>query len=72
MDNPSYDSKPALVVLRASYAFSKRTAAYLSAAYIHNNGHGPAYSVSASSLTVNAPNPGQNQFGALIGLRHAF
>jgi predicted porin len=72
MDNPSYDSKPTLVVLRASYAFSKRTAAYLSAAYLRNSGNGPAYSVSASSLAVHAPNPGQSQIGTLIGLRHAF
>ena len=72
MDNPSYDSKAALFVLRATYAFSKRTAAYLSAAYIHNSGNGPAYSVSASSLAVHAPNPGQSQIGTLVGLRHAF
>ncbi|MCL2297668.1 MAG: porin [Proteobacteria bacterium] len=72
MDNPSYDSKATLFVLRATYAFSKRTAAYLSTGYIHNRGNGPAYSVSASSMTVHAPNPGQSQIGAIIGLRHAF
>lgn len=72
IDNPSYDSKATLFVLRGTYAFSKRTAAYISAAYIDNSGDGPAYSVSGSSLTVHAPNPGQSQIGTLVGLRHAF
>ncbi|MDR2243894.1 MAG: porin [Burkholderiales bacterium] len=72
MDNPSYDSKAALFILRATYAFSKRTAAYISAGYINNRGNGPAYSVSCSSMAVHAPNPGQSQIGTLIGLRHAF
>jgi predicted porin len=72
MDNPSYDSKPTLIVLRANYTFSKRTTAYASVGYINNSGSGPAYSVSGSSLTINAPNPGQSQIGTLVGMRHAF
>lgn len=72
MDNPSYDTRAMLLVLRTSYAFSKRTAAYISVAQMNNRGDGPAYSVSASSLTVKAPKPGQSQTGTLIGLRHAF
>jgi len=72
MHNPTYDSNPTLLVLRASYAFSKRTTAYLSTGYIRNSGSGPAYSASCSSFVVNAPNPGQSQIGTLAGLRHVF
>ncbi|MDR2174127.1 MAG: porin [Burkholderiales bacterium] len=72
MDNPSYGSKATLLVLRATHAFSKRTAAYISAGYINNNGNGPAYSVSASSMAVHSPKPNQSQIGTLVGLRHAF
>ncbi|MCL2309565.1 MAG: porin [Proteobacteria bacterium] len=72
MDNPSYDSSPTLIVLRANYAFSKRTTGYVSVGYINNSGNGPAYSVSCSSMIINAPNSGQSQIGTLVGLRHAF
>jgi len=72
MNNPSYNTKARLLALRTSYAFSKRTTAYISVAHMSNRGNGPAYSVSASSLTIKAPNPGQSQTGTLIGLRHAF
>jgi predicted porin len=72
MDNPSFDSNPLLVVLRAGYAFSKRSTGYISLGYIHNSGSGPAYSLSGSSMAIPAPNPGQSQFGTLVGLRHMF
>lgn len=73
MDNPSYDTRARLLVLRANYAFSKRTTAYISVGHIENRGDGPAYSVSASSPTaIKPPKPGQNQTGTLIGLRYVF
>jgi predicted porin len=57
----------ALLALRMSYLFSKRTTAYVTTGYIRNKG-AAAISVSSGG-TVGA---GQNQAGMMLGVRHVF
>lgn len=57
-------------VLRASYSFSKRTAAYASLARLDNSG-GLAVSVS-NGAAGGLPVAGAAQTGAMLGLRHSF
>jgi len=59
-----------LPVLRAVYAFSRRTAVYATAARIDNRG-ALAYSVSGGA-PGGTPDPGGAQTGFMIGMRHAF
>jgi predicted porin len=59
-----------LVALRATYNFSRRTAAYLSAGHIANDGS-LALSVSGGA-PGSAPIPGGSQSGLLAGIRHVF
>ncbi len=56
--------------LRATYAFSKRTAAYANVARITNDG-AAAISVSAGA-GGSSPLPGGSQNGVMLGLRHSF
>lgn len=70
------DNDASMLALRASYAFSKRTAVYLYAAHIMNDG--------ASNLTASIgqlpltggndvrPSAGDSQTAMMIGLRHSF
>jgi predicted porin len=59
-----------LVALRATYNFSRRSAAYLSAGHITNDG-ALALSVSGSA-PGSSPVPGGSQNGLLVGIRHVF
>lgn len=59
-----------LLSLRATYAFSKRTAVYANAARIRNQG-ASAISVSAGA-GGSSPVPGGAQTGLMAGLRHSF
>lgn len=63
-------NKAFLYALRGSYAFSKRTSAYITAGYIENRGD-LALSVS-SGAGGSAPPSGGNQFGTMVGLKHVF
>lgn len=56
-----------IVALRASYAFSRRTVAYLSAGHIRNSGTS-AIAVSPGATTL----AGMDQSGVMAGLRLAF
>lgn len=75
-DIDASDDDASMLVLRASYAFSKRTAVYLYAGHIMNDG--------ASNLTASIgqlpltgsndvrPGAGDSQTAMMIGLRHSF
>lgn len=66
----SSPDKATLAVLRATYAFSKRTAVYASVACIDNGG---ALALSVSSGAPGAgPAAGEAQSGVALGVRHAF
>lgn len=69
VDDSEDDSS--MINLRIDYAFSKRTAAYLTAARIDNDG---AATRSASIGVVGATNtaPGESQTAFMLGLRHSF
>lgn len=61
-----------MLVLRGTYAFSKRTAAYATVATLRNDGNARfSPSVGASNTTL-APAAGRNQTGLMVGLRHTF
>ncbi|CAG9183396.1 porin [Cupriavidus pinatubonensis] len=64
-------SDPWLFAANADYAFSKRTRAYLSVGYTKNKGNSNLGFFDAGKSFGNT-NPGQNQTGAVIGLRHSF
>lgn len=64
------DNKAQLLALKATYAFSKRTAAYASMGYVKNSGLS-AISVS-SAQAGGSPLAGVNQTGLAVGLSHAF
>ncbi|WER50097.1 porin [Cupriavidus sp. WKF15] len=62
------DSKDSwMFVLNADYAFSKRTDAYLLLGYVSNKGNA-TFGVTGTANTL----PGQNQTGAMVGVRHRF
>ncbi|WP_313818991.1 porin [Cupriavidus sp.] len=73
---------PYSFVLSGTYAFSKRTDLYTIVAYAQNrdgsamglSGFGPSLNRSASTLTATTEQvgAGQNQFGAIVGIRHRF
>ena len=63
--NDSNDSW--MFVLNADYALSKRTDAYLLLGYVNNKGQA-TYGVTNAMNTL----PGQNQTGAMVGVRHRF
>lgn len=62
-------NKAWLFAARSTYAFTKRTSAYVTAGYINNRGN-LALSVSAQPGTN--PSPGGNQLGGMAGLKHIF
>lgn len=64
------DNKAWLYAARGTYAFSKRTSAYLTAGYINNYGN-LAVSVSGGATGSN-PAPGGNQLGTMVGVKHIF
>ena len=62
-----------LLALRGAYAFSKRTAAYITLGYMRNDASNN-FSATIDSLTDATLRPvaGQNQTGVMVGLRHTF
>lgn len=54
-------------MLNADYALSKRTDAYALIGYVNNKGNA-TYGVTGTANTL----PGQNQTGAMVGVRHRF
>jgi predicted porin len=62
---------PWLFVASGGYAFSKRTDAYLTVAYTKNR-NGSNLGVGSGNLGFGTVDPGTNQFGAVIGMRHKF
>ncbi|MCO7643776.1 hypothetical protein NJI34_44290, partial [Pseudomonas sp. S 311-6] len=64
------DQKPWLFVLGADYQASKRTTFYATGAYALNR-HDSSLSVIGGKFGENV-NPGANQFGLNIGMRHSF
>lgn len=70
LDFKDSDNQATLVALRAMYSFSRRTAAYVSAGHISNDGV-IALSVSGGA-PGSAPAAGGSQSGLLIGIRHSF
>lgn len=59
-----------LLVLRASYAFSKRTTVYASIAHVRNDG--AAVFSASGGQAGGAPAPGTSQSGIGIGVPHTF
>lgn len=66
-NNRNNNQDPWLFVALADYALSKRTDIYLTAAYALNR-NGSALAVGSG----NTVQPGSNQTGALVGMRHKF
>lgn len=70
LDTKDSSNDATLLALRGTYSFSKRTAAYVTAGHISNNG--------TLNLSVSAGAPGSNpaagasQTGLMVGMRHAF
>jgi len=69
-DYDDSDNDARMLVLRGSYAFSKRTVAYVTSGLMRNQG-ASALSASVASPAY-APTPGRNQTGVMVGLRHSF
>ena len=61
------DNDAMLLAVRATYAFSRRTAAYITAGHIDNDGVS-ALAISPGATTL----AGAGQSGVMLGLRHAF
>ncbi|MGA0609144.1 porin [Caldimonas sp. KR1-144] len=66
------DNDGKMLALRATYAFSKRTAAYVTLGALSNDGAAQFSPSVGLSGTAQAPAPGENQTGVMAGLRHAF
>lgn len=64
------DQKPTLLLLGGEYDLSKRTTLYALSAYALNN-HGSSLSVAGGNYGANVE-PGKNQFGLQVGMRHRF
>lgn len=67
LDTRRSDNDSTIAVLRATYAFSRRTATYVSLGRIDNDGRA-AISLSAGGTV----GPGLGQTGLMLGLRHSF
>jgi len=70
-DFKNTNADPWLFVGFANYAFSKRTDVYLSVGYTKNRGTS-ALGVGAGASGFGNTDPGMNQLGATVGLRHKF
>jgi predicted porin len=62
--------KPTMIIAGAQYDLSKRTTLYALGGYALNS-HGSSVSVIGGNYGVNVE-PGQNQFGLSVGMRHRF
>jgi len=61
-----------VIAARASYLFSTRTAAYVTAGRVFNQ-RDAAITVDGGALPgASTPLPGVNQSGVLVGIRHKF
>jgi predicted porin len=71
LDYRNSDNQATLLSLRTTYAFSKRTAAYVTAGHINNDG-------ARMNVTASGGSPGGlpafngSQTGLAVGMRHAF
>lgn len=65
-------NKAWLAAVRGTYAFSKRTSAYVTGGFIDNRGQSALSVSSGSSAGTSTPTPGSNQFGAMLGVKHTF
>ncbi|WGS55152.1 porin (plasmid) [Paraburkholderia sp. D15] len=70
MVNHQHDTRASMAMLRGAYFLSKRTVAYVQAAYLMNSTRA-AYNVSAGGPGA-TPGVGMNQTGAMAGLQHSF
>lgn len=68
--NKQQDARGSISVLRGTYALSKRTSVYLQTAYLMNSAQA-AYTLSQGGAGA-SPGKGMNQWGSMIGVRHAF
>ncbi|MDB5875047.1 MAG: gram-negative type outer rane porin protein [Ramlibacter sp.] len=68
LKNSANDGK--LLIVRGTYALSKRTAVYASGSRVRNSG-GATFSASAGQAGGN-PGPGQGQTAMAVGIRHVF
>lgn len=68
--NKQQDARGTISVLRGTYALSKRTSLYLQTAYLSNSAQA-AYTLSQGGAGA-SPGRGMNQWGTMIGMRHAF
>lgn len=67
------DNDAQMFVVRANYAFSKRTTAYIYAAHLANDGtRAGSVSVGVVPTTSVLPAAGKGQTGFMVGLRHSF
>ncbi len=67
--NSQQDTRATMETLRGTYFLSKRTAVYAQCGWLQNSTYA-AYSVSGGGLAT--PGKGMDQFGAMVGMRHAF
>nr|WP_315592436.1 porin [uncultured Cupriavidus sp.] len=65
-------NKAWLAAVRGTYAFSKRTSAYVTGGFIDNRGQSALSVSSGGSAGTTTPAPGSNQFGAMLGVKHTF
>ncbi|MDF3836689.1 porin [Cupriavidus basilensis] len=65
------NADPWLFVGSADYEFSKRTDAYLTVGYAKNR-HGSNLGIGSGSWGFGTVQPGANQVGVVVGLRHKF
>ncbi|WP_354677819.1 porin [Cupriavidus plantarum] len=73
-DSRNSGQDPFLFVVSADYAFSKRTDLYMNVAYALNRG-GSQLGVNGYNSSTGAPTsvqPGSNQTGVIMGVRHKF
>lgn len=68
--NQQQDARGTISVVRGTYALSKRTSVYLQTAYLSNSAQA-AYTLSQGGAGA-SPGKGMNQWGTMIGMRHAF
>jgi predicted porin len=70
LDVKDSPNEATMLAVRGTYSFSKRTAAYITAGHIRNDG---ALNLSVSSGAAGSnPVAGDNQSGFMLGIRHTF
>jgi predicted porin len=69
--NDRFDADANMLVLRGTYKLSRRTALYLTAGRVQNQGT-RGYSVSNTTVVAATPQAGSGQTGLMAGMRHSF